>query len=128
LSLEIQESLSILQNLFHDIISNWANEFTCNSTKFADLVLCTSTELKHSYHFIYTNTCIRFESQQTIYEFIILILYRCSHLILSNSCHQQFLQSIDIHSENNSNNCLKYLQTILTHTNFCNRTEYLTLK
>ncbi|CAF3817843.1 unnamed protein product [Rotaria sordida] len=120
LLLNIQESLSILQDLFHYIISNCTNQLTYNSTSSAGhfLVLSASTELKHSYHLIYTNTNVRFGSQQIIFQFIIMILYHCSQFILSHLCHQQFLQSINIHAENNFNNCLKHLQTILTHTNF----------
>jgi hypothetical protein len=122
LLLNIQESLSILQNLFYGIISNCTNPLTCNSTSIADhfLVLSASTKLKHSYHLIYTNTAVRFESQQTIFKFIMMILHHCSHFILSHLCHRQFLQSINIDTENNFNNYLKHLQTVLTYTNFCN--------
>ena len=121
LSLNIQQSLSILQNLFHDTISNSTHQFLYSSTSTADsfLVLSASTELKHSYHLIYANTFVRFESQQTISKFIKLVLYHCSHFIISHSCHQQFVQSF-MHTNNNFNNCLKHLQTILTNMNFCN--------
>ena len=120
LSLNIQQSLSILQNLFHDIISNSTHQFLHSSTSTADsfLVLSASTELKHSYHLIYTNTSVRFESQQTISKFIKSVLYHCSHFIISHSCHQQFVQSF-MHTNDNFNNCLNHLQTVLTHMNFC---------
>ncbi|CAF3537830.1 unnamed protein product [Rotaria socialis] len=120
--INIQESLSTLQNLFHYIISNCTDSITYHSASIADhfLVLSASTELKHSYHLIYTNTIVRFDSQQTVLKFILTILQYCTHFILSHSCHQHFLQSISIHHENNPNNWLKHLQTILTNTNFCN--------
>ncbi|CAF1435606.1 unnamed protein product [Adineta steineri] len=122
LSLNIHESLKILQTLFHVVIANCTNEFTNHSTSIAGhfLVLTASTDLKHSYHLIYTNTFVRFQSQQTVFKFITTVLYHCSHFIRSHSCHQNLLKSINTHTEKNLNNCLQDLQTILSHTNFCN--------
>ncbi|CAF0876390.1 unnamed protein product [Adineta steineri] len=122
LSLNIHESLKILQTLFHVAIANCTNELTNHSTSIADhfLVLTASTPLKHRYHLIYTNTMVRFQSQQTVFKFITTVLYHCSHFIRSHSCHQNLLKSINTHTEKHLNNCLQDLQTILSHTNFCN--------
>ncbi len=121
LSLNIQESLSILQCLFHGIISNCTSQFRYTSTSIEDnfLVLSASTELKHSYHLIYTNTYVRFESQQTIFNFITMVLYHCLNFIISHACHRQFVQSMNIHTDGNLNIYLEHLQMILNHTNLC---------
>jgi len=119
--INIEESLSVLQNLFHYIISNLTNQCTNNLTCCADhfLVLCVSTAKKHSYHLIYTNTLIRFQSQETISTFIISILHYCSYFIQSHTCHQHILQSININHKDSLNNCHIHLQTILSRTNSC---------
>ncbi len=121
LSFNIEESLSVLQCLFHDVISNCIHEFSYSSTSMEDyfLVLSASTELKHSYHLIYTNICVRFESQQTIFIFITMVLYHCLNFITSHACHQQFVQSMNIDTDDNLNIYLDRLQMILNHTALC---------
>ncbi|CAF3334255.1 unnamed protein product, partial [Rotaria sp. Silwood2] len=79
-----------------------------------------STELKHRYHLIYTNTTIRFESLGTILQFIQTILYNCLHFLLSHSCQPQTLQPSQTNNKLDLNNYLVHLQAILTHTNLCN--------
>ncbi|CAF2101293.1 unnamed protein product, partial [Rotaria magnacalcarata] len=118
-NLDVQESLLILQNLFHNVIANCVNQDSNNSTSFTDhfLVLSASTELKHSYHLIYTNTSVRFESQETISHIIMVILQHYAHFIVTPSCQQQFPPLVNI---NHQNDYLVYLQTTLSQTNFCN--------
>lgn len=119
--LNIEESLSILQNLFHYILINLTNQFTYTSTSINNhfLVLSASTQKKYSFHLIYTNTSIRFESQQIILKFITSALQYCSSFILTHACLQHYVNVIDKNNINTINNCHTYLQTILSHTNFC---------
>ena len=122
LNLNITESLFILQSLFHCIIFNCTNHDAAPNSSFTDhfLVLSASTELKHSYHLIYTNTSTRFESQVTILQFINTILHNCLQFLLLHSCQQQTQQTNKINIEKDLNDYLVQLQIVLQNRNLCN--------
>ena len=119
LNLNTTESLFILQNLFHCIIFNCTNHDAAPYSSFTDhfLVLSASTELKHSYHLIYTNTATRFESQVTVLQFLNKILHNCLQFLLLHSCQQQ---TNKINIEKDLNNSLVQLQIVLQNRILCN--------
>lgn len=119
--MNVQESLLILQSLFHYFISDWTEERTMEQAEAADrfLVLCASTKAKHSYHVIYTDTKIRFESPRTMYQFVNMLLYHCSYFIVSHPCHRRFFDSNGINLDGNPNTYIKYLQMISVCSKFC---------
>ena len=85
---DIKKSLLILRNLFHYIIQKSTDQSPCSSTTIEDhfLVLSASTENKLSYHLIYTNTAIRFDSQQSVGKFITCVLHHCARLVKNMPC------------------------------------------
>ena len=83
------------------------------------LVLTASTKLKHSYHLIYTNTLIRFDSPNTILQFIITVLQHCVVFLSTHSYVQQVVDSDEINDKILRDNGLIYLQNILTDNNLC---------
>ena len=117
--MNITRSLFILQNLFHCIIFNYTNHNATPNSLFTDhfLVHSASTELKYSYHLIYTNTSTRFESQVTILQFINKILHNCLQFLLLHTCQQQ---TNKINIEKDLNDYLIQLQTVLQNRNLCN--------
>ncbi|UJR12693.1 hypothetical protein I4U23_016867 [Adineta vaga] len=121
LTMNVEESLLILQNLFHCFILDWTNKYTKKSTGIGDhfLVLCATTEAKYSYHLIYTNTEIRFHSQQIVFKFIKMLLQHCSYFILSHPCHEHLVQPNSMNAANDLDGCIKCLQMILMHIDFC---------